>query len=167
MLHPSFQAVCLVTFHTQATTELSFFVLRAACCTRRGLDGHGAYLPVDAELLQGRADGNRGLLEVVVRDLREKEVVRHVPVRDVVVGVVDAPPVLSVHRLHRRRGEVEVRVVKRLPTTADKTSGRVNANRRGDGGGRESVRQMGRTLRYLKAAPHNVHRQDVLNFEIG
>lgn len=74
--------------------------------------------PVHAEFLQGRPDGGRGLLKIVVGDLGEEEVVRHVPVGDVVVGVVDAPPVLSVYGLHRRRREVEVRVIECLTTSA-------------------------------------------------
>lgn len=64
-------------------------------------------------------------------DLGEEEVVRHVPVGDVVVSIVDAPPVLSVHRLHRRRGKVEVRVVERLPNT-DEAPRRV-VRERGEG----------------------------------
>lgn len=100
----------------------------------------GKDLPVHAELLQGRTDGGRGLLEVVVGDLGEEEVVRHVPVGDVVVSVVDAPPVLSVHRLHRRRGEVEVRVVKRLlQPTSDTTSRRARRSLRERGGGRRQI----------------------------
>ena len=61
-----------------------------------------------------RADGGGGLLQVVVRDLREEQVVHHVTVGDVVVDVIDTPAVRSVHGLHRRGGEVEVRVVKSL-----------------------------------------------------
>lgn len=61
-----------------------------------------------------RADGGGGLLQVVVRDFPEEQVVHHVTVRDVVVDVVDPPAVRSVHGLHCRGGEVEVRVVKSL-----------------------------------------------------
>lgn len=70
--------------------------------------------PVKAELFEGRSDGSGGLLEVVVGDLGEEKVVCHVPVCDVVVSVVDAPAVLAVDSLHRRRREVEVRVIERL-----------------------------------------------------
>lgn len=79
--------------------------------------GHGAS-PVHAKLLQCRSDGCRRLLEVVVGDLREKQVVRDVSVGDVVVSVVDSPAVLSVNGLHGRRCEVEVGVVKRLEERA-------------------------------------------------
>lgn len=61
-----------------------------------------------------RADGGGGLFQVVVRDFGEEQVVHHVTVGDVVVDVVDAPAVRSVHRLHRRGGEVKVRVVESL-----------------------------------------------------
>lgn len=75
------------------------------------------FVPVDPKLLQGRSDGSRGLLKVVVGNLGEKEVVCHMTIGDVVVSVVDAPAVLSVYGLHRCRGEVEVRVVERLCKT--------------------------------------------------
>lgn len=76
--------------------------------------GNNLFSPVKAERLEVRAEGSGGLLEVVVRDLGEEEMMRHVTVGDVVVGVINAPAVRSVHRLHRRGCEVEVCVVKRL-----------------------------------------------------
>lgn len=67
-----------------------------------------------------RPDRSRCFHEVVVRDLREEEVVCHVAIRDVMVQIVDSPSEGSVHRLQSRGCEVEIRVVVRLRSHGDR-----------------------------------------------
>lgn len=61
------------------------------------------------------------LLEVVVRNLGEKQVVRYVTVSDVVVGVVDPPAVRSIDSLHRCGRKVKIRIVKGLQDAKSST----------------------------------------------